>query len=110
MGLILGKPLGILLFSWLAIRLGIAELPDNVRFVHILGAGILCGIGFTVTLFVTSLAFSNEALVAEGKVAILSAALVAGVAGYVYLWIAPGEPDAEPGSREQGPHVSVPGA
>jgi NhaA family Na+:H+ antiporter len=110
MGLILGKPLGILLFSWLAIRLGIAELPDNVRFVHILGAGILCGIGFTVTLFVTSLAFSNEALVAEGKVAILSAALVAGVAGYVYLWIAPGSPDAEPGSREQGPHVSVPGA
>jgi NhaA family Na+:H+ antiporter len=110
LGLLVGKPLGILVFSWLAVRLRLAELPANVGFVHVLGAGILGGIGFTVSLFVTGLAFSNEAFVAESKVAILGASLVAGVAGYVYLWIAPGEPDAEPGSREQGPHVSVPGA
>lgn len=95
MGLIFGKPAGIVLFSWLAVKAGLAELPANVSFVHILGAGILCGMGFTVTLFVAGLAFDSEAAATEAKVAIIAAALVAGAAGYIYLWIAPGEPLAE---------------
>jgi NhaA family Na+:H+ antiporter len=95
LGLVVGKPAGIFLMSWLAVRLGLAALPDHVSFVHILGAGVLCGIGFTVSLFVTGLAFADADFIAEAKLAILAASLVASVIGYVYLWIAPGEPDPE---------------
>jgi Na+:H+ antiporter, NhaA family len=95
LGLVLGKPAGIFVVSWLSVRLGMASLPDNVSFGHILGAGVLCGIGFTVSLFVTGLAFADAALVDEAKVGVLTASVAAAVAGYIYLWIAPGEPDVE---------------
>ncbi|MEO6042731.1 MAG: Na+/H+ antiporter NhaA [Tepidiformaceae bacterium] len=92
-GLVLGKPLGILAMAWLACRLGWAELPENVSMAHILGAGLLAGIGFTVSLFITGLAFEDAKLIADAKLGILAASLLAGICGYVYLWIAPGEPD-----------------
>ncbi len=95
LGLVVGKPLGILVFSWLAVRLGLASLPHNIGFVHILGAGVLAGIGFTVSLFVAGLAFDQQTLVDEAKVGILAASVVAGLAGFVYLWLAPGEPEHE---------------
>ena len=93
-GLVLGKPLGIFVFAWLAVRLGLASLPPGVGFVHLWGVGMLAGVGFTVSLFITGLAFQSEVLVEDAKMGILGASLVAGTAAFVYLWLAPGEPDA----------------
>lgn len=84
-GLVLGKPIGILLFSWLAIRSGHAEMPEGVSWLQLLGAGILAGIGFTMSIFVSELAFTQPALVNDAKVGIFCASLVAGVLGYLVL-------------------------
>ena len=92
LGLVLGKPLGIVLACVLAVRFGLAELPSNTGYRHVLGVGLVAGIGFTVSLFVTGLAFDDGRMVDEAKVGILAASFVAGVAGYAYLWWLPGEP------------------
>ncbi|MGK2964690.1 MAG: Na+/H+ antiporter NhaA [Tepidiformaceae bacterium] len=94
-GLVVGKPLGILAFAWLAVRSGIASLPTGIGFGHITGAGLLGGIGFTVSLFITGLAFDSAQLVADGKMGILAASLIAGAIGFTYLWILPGQSAAE---------------
>lgn len=87
-GLLVGKAVGIFSFTWLTVRLGIADLPSGIRWQHILGAGILGGIGFTMSLFVSNLAFRGMLLRAEAKLSILLTSLVAGVAGYLYLrWV-----------------------
>ena len=96
MGLIVGKPAGIFLFAWLAVRTGLAVLPENVSFSHILGVGLLGGIGFTVSLFITGLAFTSGEFVDEAKIGILTGSLIAGVAGVLYLLRMPGEPGAAP--------------
>jgi NhaA family Na+:H+ antiporter len=85
LGLVLGKPLGITLVSWLAVRLGIAALPQGVSWGAILGAGVLAGIGFTMALFITALAFEDAVLVAASKVGILGASVVATVVGLALL-------------------------
>jgi NhaA family Na+:H+ antiporter len=85
LGLVLGKPLGILLFSWLAYKIGVASLPENIKWVHILGVGLLGGIGFTMALFVASLAFTETALISNAKISILFSSVIAGVAGYYVL-------------------------
>ncbi len=85
LGLLIGKPLGITLSSWLAVRLGVAALPQGVGFRSIVGAGILAGIGFTMALFITALAFEDPALIAASKVGILASSLLATVAGHVWL-------------------------
>ncbi len=85
LGLFLGKPIGIVSFSYLAQKLNIAQIANNIRFVQLLGAGILGGIGFTMAIFVTNLAFTNEILVANGKIAILFGSLAAAGTGYVLL-------------------------
>jgi NhaA family Na+:H+ antiporter len=88
LGLFVGKPLGILAFSFLAVRLGWAELPVSVRWSHILGAGMLGGIGFTMSLFISGLAFTDAALLNYSKLGILSGSILAIVAGAVFLgWI-----------------------
>jgi NhaA family Na+:H+ antiporter len=84
-GLVVGKQLGITLFSWLAVRLGVSELPEGIGWRHLYGVGWLAGIGFTMSLFITDLAFSNGALVDAAKVGILAASLVAGVVGWTIL-------------------------
>jgi NhaA family Na+:H+ antiporter len=84
-GLVFGKQLGITLFSWLAVRLGVSELPEGIGWRHLYGVGWLAGIGFTMSLFITDLAFSNGALVDAAKVGILAASLVAGVVGWTIL-------------------------
>lgn len=58
-GLLIGKPLGISLFCWLALRLKVAQLPEGTNFQQIMAVGILCGIGFTMSIFIASLAFGN---------------------------------------------------
>ena len=85
LGLVVGKPLGITLLSWVAIKLRLADLPQGVGWAQLLGAGLLGGIGFTMSLFVASLAFRGEAEITEAKMAILLASVVAGVAGFLVL-------------------------
>ena len=85
LGLLLGKPAGVTLFAWLAVRLGIAELPRGVGWFQIAGAGLLAGIGFTVALFIAALAFSEPELIAGAKVGILAASLLATLGGAALL-------------------------
>jgi NhaA family Na+:H+ antiporter len=92
-----GKPLGIVLASWLAVRTGLAKLPNDTKWVHVLGVGMLGGVGFTVALFVNELAFRDGALIDDGKLGIIAATVIAGVAGYAFLRLLGGvakEPDA----------------
>ncbi len=84
-GLTAGKVIGVAFFSWLAVRAGIAELPASVRWRHIIGVGCLSGIGFTMSLFITNLAFVQDNLMQMSKLAILGASLLAGVIGFVIL-------------------------
>ncbi|MDQ3951237.1 MAG: Na+/H+ antiporter NhaA [Gemmatimonadota bacterium] len=85
LGLLVGKPLGITGFSWLAVRFGVAALPDGVTWRMLAGAGVLGGIGFTMALFIASLAFGEAALLDAAKLGVLSASAVAGVAGWLLL-------------------------
>jgi NhaA family Na+:H+ antiporter len=85
LGLVVGKPIGIALFSWLAVRLKVAELPTGVTWPLLVGAGVLGGIGFTMSLFVASIAFRGQLQSTEAKTAILVASLVAGGLGYLVL-------------------------
>lgn len=84
-GLVLGKPLGITLFAWGAVRLGLATLPQQLRWGHIIGASMLAGVGFTMSLFVTELAFVSGTLAESAKIGILLASFVAGCAGFAFL-------------------------
>jgi NhaA family Na+:H+ antiporter len=85
LGLFFGKQAGIFLMSWLIIRSGKASLPEGVTWGQIYAAGILAGIGFTMSLFVTELAFKDPVLINEAKVGVLAASVIAGVAGYLIL-------------------------
>ncbi len=87
LGLVIGDPVGIVGFSWLAVRLGITSLPAGMRWAHVVGIGLLGGMGFTVSLFITGLAFEDAELVSEAKVGILTASVIAGLAGYAFLRI-----------------------
>lgn len=85
LGLFLGKPLGISLFGLLAVKFGLAQLPVDVSWKHILGAGFLGGIGFTMSIFITFLAFADVGVVNSTKISILLTSLLAGGTGYVIL-------------------------
>ena len=75
--------------EWLLIRLKLVKMPEGVRFVHFAGAGILGGIGFTMSLFIASLAFANPAELMTAKTGIVCASLLAGVSGILFFkWIA----------------------
>lgn len=87
LGLIVGKPLGITLFTYLSVKTGLAILPYRVKWLHILGAGFLGGIGFTMSLFITALSFSETNFINQAKFGILTASVVAGVTGLAILYI-----------------------
>jgi NhaA family Na+:H+ antiporter len=84
-GLLVGKPFGIFIFSWLAVRLGFCELPTGTAWSQIFGIGLLGGIGFTMSIFITNLAFVQPELITDAKIGIFAASLLAGVAGYLLL-------------------------
>jgi NhaA family Na+:H+ antiporter len=84
-GLVLGKPLGIVGFSWLAIRLKWAELPAGLRLSHLVGGGFLAGIGFTMALFIANLAFPGSATLDNAKIGVLAASLISGIIGSAVL-------------------------
>jgi NhaA family Na+:H+ antiporter len=85
-GLVIGKPFGIALATYLAVMLGICALPGDLRWPHVVGAGFLGGIGFTMSIFIANLAFAGQPeAVNASKMAILVASLVAGGVGYAWL-------------------------
>jgi NhaA family Na+:H+ antiporter len=86
LGLILGKPVGIMLFAWIAVRLGVAVKSIEYTWRQMAGAGALAGIGFTMSLFIAGRAFPNEADFAAAKIAIFIASLIAGGIGISILW------------------------
>lgn len=100
-GLVIGKPAGITLLSMLAVFLGMCKLPPDLRWRHIFGAGLLAGIGFTMSIFITNLAFTGEPdVINASKMAILVASLSAGLLGFGWLrWFgrpAPSHADMAP--------------
>jgi Na+:H+ antiporter, NhaA family len=84
-GLLAGKPLGIASFSFLAVKMKISQLPGGARWKHIIGAGFLGGIGFTMSIFITLLAFDNPEMIQISKIGILISSLLAGTIGFVIL-------------------------
>lgn len=85
LGLVCGKVLGISIFSFLSAKLGIAELAEGLKWKHIIGAGFLAGIGFTMSLFITNLAMENQEMVQVAKISIMLASLTAIVIGSFFL-------------------------
>lgn len=85
-GLVAGKPLGIMLMSFIIVKAKLSALPENVNWAHMLGAALLGGVGFTMSIFVANLAFADASSVMIAKVAILAASLVAGVLGFAFLF------------------------
>jgi len=85
-GLVLGKPVGILLFSFAAVAIGVCRLPLDLAWRHVLGAGMLGGIGFTMSIFITNLAFVGHAdIINASKMSILAASVIAGTIGFIWL-------------------------
>jgi NhaA family Na+:H+ antiporter len=84
-GLIIGKPIGILGFAILSVRAGISSLPVDVKGRHLLGAGFLGGIGFTMSIFISMLAFSDVQFINIAKISVLIASLIAGIIGFFVL-------------------------
>jgi NhaA family Na+:H+ antiporter len=85
LGLIVGKPLGIYLFSLLAVSLGVCKLPPDLKWKTIIGVGFLGGIGFTMSIFITLLAFDDKTIISNAKFVILLSSLIAGVMGFFFL-------------------------
>ncbi len=84
-GLTIGKPLGVSLFSWLAVKSGIASLPFRASWKHVFGLGLLAGIGFTMSIFIALLSFNDPIFNIEAKFSILVASVLAGVSGFLFL-------------------------
>lgn len=85
LGLIVGKPLGIFLLSFIAVTFGICKLPDDVNWKSVIGVGFLGGVGFTMSIFITLLAFDNETIINNAKFVILISSLLAGAIGFLFL-------------------------
>lgn len=101
LGLVLGKVGGITLFSWIAEKTGLAQLPTGSNWLQVIGAGFLAGIGFTMSLFITALAFEDPVLSDLAKMAILFGSLIAGITGYLVVRGAAKEPIKQPASSIQ---------
>lgn len=85
--LVLGKGIGISIFAWLGLKIGLVRLPPNIQFAHIIGLGFLAGVGFTMSLFISALAFDGQpALIEQAKLGILFGSLIAGFIGAMILF------------------------
>ena len=85
LGLLIGKPVGIFLMSWLSVKAKICQLPEGANWIHIIGVGLLAGIGFTMSIFIALLSFVDPELVAVAKFSILTASVLSGVLGFFLL-------------------------
>ena len=86
LGLVIGKQVGVTLFSWAAVRFGFAVLPYGVTWLQFYGVALLGGIGFTMSLFITNLAFTSDLLTTEAKIGILLGSAISGIIGYLVLF------------------------
>lgn len=95
LGLLIGKPLGVLLFSWLTIKIRLASLPERANWLQFIGVAFLCGIGFTMSLFIGSLAFQQGAAgyARADRLGIIVGSLLAGIIGYILLRISSRSPE-----------------
>lgn len=84
-GLVLGKPVGIFIFAFFGSAIGLCTLPTDLKWKHVISVGFLCGIGFTMSIFVTLLAYDNEIVINNSKIAILLASTIAGLLGFLFL-------------------------
>jgi NhaA family Na+:H+ antiporter len=84
-GLFFGKTIGVTLLSWFAVKIKLAKLPSGTNWKHIIGVSMLAGIGFTMSIFISLLSFSNAEYIIEAKFAILCTSIVAGLVGFIYL-------------------------
>ncbi len=84
-GLIIGKPLGIFVFTFIAVKLNLCKLPKDLNWKNIIGIGFLGGIGFTMSIFITLLAFEDQSIINNAKFVILISSLIAGVFGFFFL-------------------------
>ena len=87
LGLLLGKPLGIIIFSAAGVALGLCAIPKGVKIRHLIGVGLLAGIGFTMSIFITLLAFSKNIDIVNSKISVLIASALAGILGFLWLYI-----------------------
>jgi NhaA family Na+:H+ antiporter len=85
LGLVVGKFVGVLLFTWLMVKAGMGKLPQGVSWKHMIGISMLAGVGFTMSLFISGLAFSNPDFVERAKYGILIASVISGSTGYLFL-------------------------
>jgi NhaA family Na+:H+ antiporter len=86
LGLFLGKPVGIIIFSWIGVKTGFARLPSGIRWKHMTGAGMLAGIGFTMSIFIAGLSFSSPDVLDISKLSILAGSALSAVAGLLVLY------------------------
>ena len=96
-GLFIGKQLGVFGASWLAVKIGIAELPTAVNFRQIYGGAILCGIGFTMSIFISEISFGEPAFLTSAKVSVLLGSFISGIVGMIFL-------SCLPAARKQDGH------
>lgn len=88
-GLVIGKPLGVWLFSFIGVGVGLCILPTDLKWKNIVGADFLAGIGFTMSIFITLLAFDDTVIINNSKIAIIIASLIAGIIGFLCLKLTP---------------------
>jgi NhaA family Na+:H+ antiporter len=100
-GLFIGKTIGVTLFSFIAVKLNLGSLPAHAGWKHLIGLGMLAGIGFTMSIFISLLSFSEEIYITEAKFAVLCASVISGLAGFVFLKSLNKKRDA---SRQPLPH------
>jgi NhaA family Na+:H+ antiporter len=101
-GLLIGKPAGILISTFILTKLKVADLPEGSNWLHILGVGLLAGIGFTMSIFISILSFSDPLLVSEAKLSVLISSCVAGATGYLLLSAAGNTKDLGARSEKHG--------
>ena len=86
-GLVVGKPIGILGAVLLAMAFKIAKIPEGTNLWQFLGIGFICGIGYTMSIFIAGLAYSNPAIIDSSKIAVLTASLIAAIAGFLFVYL-----------------------
>jgi NhaA family Na+:H+ antiporter len=86
-GLVIGKPLGIFVFTWLSVKLKVAELPEGMTFTQIGAVGMLAGVGFTMALFISTLAWTDESIIQTAKTGVLIGSLISALIGSFLLYL-----------------------
>jgi NhaA family Na+:H+ antiporter len=86
LGLLIGKPLGIFIFSMIGVTLGLCSIPEEINKKHLIGAGLLAGIGFTMSIFITLLAFNESTIIVDSKISVLIASFLSGLLGILWLY------------------------